>query len=256
VNSENLLFELIERISSQHGAVVFINRQELKEWPNDTLETFKSQRLLTQARPAQSASCPGCERDCVMPVHILTDQRGESQAVIVCDKRSDMNRVKVPIDRIEQWQASADSIADLLAKLLGLNRSKSHSFVADRWEIGMFKGIKHSGHLVLNTGDQLELTLAGYTIPLAEALSFDGQCFKVDKLKLTTLVDNPAQGGGDAESATQRRERLKKREKELRAKGVKAFLKTIADEEGISISRLKQLLQDEHESTKKSKSLW
>lgn len=245
MNSENLLFELMERISSQHGAVVFISNQELKEWPSDTLETFKSQRLLTKARPAQSAVCSGCERDCVMPVHILTDQRGESRATIVCDKRSDMNRVDVPIDRIEQWQASADSIADLLAKLLSLNRSSSHSVVPDRWEIGVFKGTKHSGHLVLNAGDQLELTLAGHIIPLTEMLSFDGQCFKVDKRKFTKLVDQPAQGGGDVESAVQRRERLKKREKELRAKGVKAFLKTIADEEGISISRVKQLLQNE-----------
>jgi hypothetical protein len=256
VNSENLLFELMARISSQQGGCVYINNEELKEWPSDTLETFKSQRLLTKARPAQSALCPGCERDCVMPVDILTGHSDESRAFIVCDKRSDMNRVKVPIDRIEQWQASADSIADLLAKLLGLNHSNSHSVVPDRWEIGVFKGTKHSGHLVLNAGDQLELTLAGHTIPLAEALSFDSQCFKVDKRKLAKLVDNPAQGGGDVESATQRRERLKKRVQELKNRGVRAFLKTVAEEEGIGISRLKQLLQDEQESAKKPKSLW
>jgi type III secretory pathway component EscV len=55
-------------------------------------------------------------------------------------------------------------------------------------------------------------------------------------------VDHPAAGAGDAESAAQRRERLKKRVQLVRARGAMAFLKTIAEAEGVSVSRLKQIL--------------
>jgi hypothetical protein len=56
------------------------------------------------------------------------------------------------------------------------------------------------------------------------------------------LVDKPVAGAGDIESAAQRRARLAKLVREERAKGNRAFLKTVAAKEGISISRLKQLL--------------
>lgn len=256
MTGEEALIEVLERLASQHGSAVYINNQELSEWPSDVVAAMKSQKLLTKARPAQSAICSGCERECVMPVYIMSRNTGDIQAFIVCDKRSDINRVPVQGESIEQWQASGDSISDLLAKLLGLNRSDSKNGVLARWEIGVFKGSKHSGHLVMNVEDQFDLTLAGYVIPLTEVLSFDGQSLKIDNRKLIKLVDQPVQGGGNAESAAQRRERLKKRVEELKAKGVKAFLKTVAGEEGISISRLKQLLQDEHEPIKKNKSLW
>jgi hypothetical protein len=58
----------------------------------------------------------------------------------VCDKRSDINRVAVPISRLEQWQVSATSIADLITGLLGLRRPDSSDTSTGRWELGVLKG--------------------------------------------------------------------------------------------------------------------
>ena len=66
----------------------------------------------------------------------------------------------------------------------------------------------------------------------------------MDKRRLTRLVDQPVAGAGDVESAEQRRERISKRADELKANGVKAFLKAVAKEEGLSITRIKQLIKD------------
>jgi hypothetical protein len=73
-------------------------------------------------------------------------------------------------------------------------------------------------------------------------LGGDGDRFAVDRRTLNRLVDQPVAGAGDTESATQRRERIKKRVQAEKAKGTKAFLKAVAEEEGISVTRLKQLL--------------
>ena len=47
-------------------------------------------------------------------------RRAIAQPFIVCDKRSDINRVAVPISRLEQWQASGIAITDLTSWLARL----------------------------------------------------------------------------------------------------------------------------------------
>lgn len=120
-----------------------------------------------------------------MPVHSIPVSSGEPALFIVCDKRDDINRVPVPSDQLEQWQVSGDFIADLLAGLLGLQRSSRDSSSVARWEVGVFRGAKHASHLALLAGDRLTLNLAGHSIALDEVLSLEGERFKVDKRRLT-----------------------------------------------------------------------
>ena len=119
----------------------------------------------------------------------------------------------------------------------------------------MFKGAKHSSHLVLLADGRLTLRLAGHSIALDDVLELESNGFKLAERTLIRLVDKPVAGAGDAESAAQRRTRLKKRVQMEKNKGNKSFLKTVAQEEGISVSRLKQLLQQERQ-TSKAKLRW
>lgn len=247
---EAALIELLERVGARQGAAVAVSDHELARWPSAAVKAIKSEGLITKMRPATSVICPGCERECVMPVHVLTDKAREPAAFIVCDRRSDINRVVVSVSCLERWQATGDSVAHLLAGSLGLHRSELSSTDAARWEVGMLKGAKHSGHLVLVADGTLTLSLAGHSIPLADVLALEDNAFKVDRRMLNRLVDHPIAGAGDVESAAHRRERLKKRVQAVSAKGIKAFLKTVAEEEGISVSRLKQLLTAESASAK------
>lgn len=247
---EDALIELLDRVSALQGASALISADELTQWPAEAVAAMKTQKLITRARPASRTVCPGCEEECVMPVHTIPASSGDPALFVVCDKRDDTSRIPVSVARLEQWQASGDSIADLLAGLLDLHRPRMSSSSGGRWEIGVFRGAKHSSHLVLLAGNTLTLNLAGHSIALPEVLALDGDTFKVDKRRLTRLVDQPVAGAGEEESAVQRRERLKKRVNELKAKGVKAFLKTVAEEEGISIPRLKQLLKEDSKPAK------
>ena len=93
--------------------------------------------------------------------------------------------------------------------LLGLHRTTASGTDAARWEVGMLKGAKHASHLVLLADGGLTLTLAGHSIALADVLALEGDTFKVDKRRLTRLVDQPVAGAGDVESAAQRRGKVK-----------------------------------------------
>lgn len=183
------LVELLERVAARHGAAIFVSNHEFSEWPSAAVAAMKAQGLLTKARPATSTVCPGCERECFMPVHVVTDKAREPAAFIVCDKRSDINRVPVPVSCLEQWQASGDSVAAVLADLFGLHRSGASSTDVAGWEVGMLKGAKHSSHLVLVADGTLTLSLAGHSIPLTQVLALDAHGLKVDKQALLRALD-------------------------------------------------------------------
>ncbi|HUY82742.1 MAG TPA: hypothetical protein VMU92_13535 [Acidobacteriaceae bacterium] len=238
------LLELLGRVGANNGAAVLVNEEELDYWPVTASRAMKSHKLLVKASPATSVVCPGCEQECVMPVHIRTHETRGPASFIVCDKRDDINRVAVPAERLRQWRCNAHAIADLIAGLLGSRRPDSGDTSAVRWEVGMFKGRKHSSHIVLLTEGRLTLCVAGHSIALADVLTLGDNSFRLDKQTLIRLVDKPVAGAGDVESAAQRRERLKKRVQAEKAKGNKAFLKAVSEDEGISVSRLKQLLQE------------
>jgi len=253
---EEALSELLGRLGASRGEPVLIIEQELSDWPAQAVAAMKSHKLLVKARPASSAVCPGCEQECVMRVYTLTDDMRGPASFTVCDKRDDINRVPIPASLLEQWQCSGLAIADLLANLLGLRRPDTGDRSVGRWEVGLFKGKKQSSHLVLVADGGLTLRLAGHSIELADVLTLEGIGFKLDKQTLVRLVDKPIAGAGDEKSATQRRARIKKQVQAEKDRGNKAFLKTVAEIEGISVSRVKQILHPKPKHQKLGRSAY
>ena len=112
------LIELLDRVGANQGATVLVNDNELRQWPSEVVKAMQSQRLVTKARPASSAICPGCELQCVMPVHNMPAAEGSAVSFIVCDKRSDTNRVPVSASRLTQWQCNAELVCGFIAACL------------------------------------------------------------------------------------------------------------------------------------------
>ena len=245
------LIELLERVGATLGADVFVNEDELRQWPSAAVAAMKSQKLIAKARPASSVICPGCERECAMPVYTAPAATGSPAPFIVCDKRSDINRVAVSLSALEQWKTTGEMIAAMLAQMLGISRANSVAGDGREWSIGLLEGKKHKGRVRLEARDGLNIRLAGHTVPLIEVLTINDDALALDKRALVRLVDKPADGS-EIETPEQRRERLRARIDEEKAKGTRAFLKLVAAEEGISPSRVKQIT-----STSRSvSSLW
>jgi hypothetical protein len=240
---QDALSELFARLGASRGAAVLVNEEELKCWPAESVKAMKDAKLLMKAQPALSAVCPGCEQQCAMPVHTLVDKAGgHPRSFVVCDKREDINRVDVALEQIAQWQLTGTALADLLAGLLELRRSDAGDGSAGRWEIGVLKGAKGSTHVMLLADGGLRLNVAGHSVELPEILTLESKKLRVDKRALMRLADQPVAGAGDVESAKQRRARLKKQVETEKNKGNRAFLKTVAENERISVPRLKQIL--------------
>lgn len=186
---EAVLVELLDRIGAHQGGAVVISAQELGAWPGAAVAAMKSQGLLTRARPATSAVCSGCEHECVMPVHVLTDTAHGPEAFIVCDKCSDINRVPVPVARLEQWQSDAATIAQFIATDRSLRFNGTHADNDGLLQIGMAVGEKRTQMLCLRCDGDPALVAGSSAIPLAEAIQFQGGRYTLDPILVRQVVD-------------------------------------------------------------------
>lgn len=184
------LIELLGRVGASQGAAVLVNDDELSLWPSAAVAAMKTQRLLTKARPASSAICPGCERDCVMPVHVLPGEgKRPARAFIACDKRGDTSRVPVPLTSLAQWQCGVDAVCGFVAASLGLRRSYKHATSSDLFEIGIATGGKRSQMLCLQANGALALVAGNNPLPLAEAVEYHSGAYSLDGTMIRQLVD-------------------------------------------------------------------
>ena len=183
------LIELLERLGANQGAAVLVNDDELRQWPSAAVKAMKLQKLIAKARPASSAVCPGCEIECVMPVQTQpTASAGDPVSFIVCDKRSDTNRVPVPAGRLPQWQCSVDAVGGFVAASLGLRRSDRQT-ADDLWEIGIATGDKRSQMLCLQGNGVLVLVADTNKIPLAEFIEYHDGVYSLDGAMIRQMVD-------------------------------------------------------------------
>ena len=184
------LLELLGRVGACRDAAVLVNDEELLQWPGAAVKAMKSQRLIVKARPASSAICPGCESNCVMPVHTLPTTTNKPSSFIVCDKRSDINRVPVHPGQLIQWQCNADLVSGFVASSLGLRSPKRQTDSADRREIGIVCGEKRSQMLCLEASGTLTLVIGSSKVPLAEFIEFHKGAYSLDASQIQRLADS------------------------------------------------------------------
>lgn len=184
------LIELLGRVGASQDAAVLVNDEELSQWPSLAVAAMKTQLLLMKARPASSAICPGCERDCVMAVHVLpAEGKRPARAFISCDKRDDTNRVAITLTKLTQWQCSADAVCEFVAATLSLRRSNKQSTSVGLFEIGVSTGDKRSQMLCLHANGVLALVAGSNSLPLVELVEYHDGAYSLDGAMVRQLVD-------------------------------------------------------------------
>lgn len=257
MTADDLLIMLAERVAAALGNSVLVGYDELATWPTSSVQVLTEHQLLRPAEPSNSIVCDQCEEACTRPVHTVPSVDQACDHFIVCDRRSDVHRIEVTSDRLAQWHISGSLIAQWLSRQLGLRPPNTPPPTAQRWELGLLKGGKYASHVLLVVDQQqLTLQLAGHTLRFADVLTCHDQQLTVDRRMLMQRVTKPVNAAGDSESATQREDRLKKRVAEEKNKGTRAFLKTVAEEEGISTSRLKQIINVKKNARRLTENTW
>lgn len=185
------LIELLERVGANQGNAILVNDEDLTQWPIAAVAAMKTQGLLTKTKPASSATCPGCEHECVMPVHIIPAKENSFvRAFISCDKRNDISRVPVSFEKLNQWLCNIDSVCQFVAACLGLRRSNQLTDNSNFRNIGIAKGIKRSQMLGLEADGVLSLIAGNNRLPLIELIKYHDGTYSFDDAMIHQLVDS------------------------------------------------------------------
>ena len=113
------LLDLVARVGARDGAAVRISETDVREWPAEAVSALKAHRVLVRARPATTVVCPGCEADCVMPVQTIPAGPRAAARFIVCDKRSDINRVALTAAHVDHWKCDGEALARFCRRATG-----------------------------------------------------------------------------------------------------------------------------------------
>jgi hypothetical protein len=183
------LIELLGRLGAVNGAEIMVSTEELNQWPAAAVSALKSQGLLLKARPAKSVVCNGCEQECSMPVHTVTRTNALATSFVVCDKRSDINRVPVPAARLAQWRSDAQTVCGLIAASLGMPQTTIRPPEDGLLPVGMARGEKRTQMLCLRVQDHLTLVVDAAAMPLADLIGFENGGFTLDAAVIRQLVD-------------------------------------------------------------------
>jgi hypothetical protein len=183
------LTELLGRVAARNGAAVMVNTEELNQWPTAAISALKSQGLLLKARPVKSVVCPGCEQECSMPVHTVTRANAPATSFVVCDKRSDINRVPIPAARLTLWRCDAQAVCGFFAVCLSLQQTTVQPSKDGLLPIGMARGNKRTQMLCLRVHGHLALVVGTDAMPLADVIGFEDGSFTLDHAVIRQMVD-------------------------------------------------------------------
>ena len=124
-----------------------------------------------------------------MPVDTIPSSTGKSASFVVCDKRSDINRVAILSGQLVQWQSSTTVVAKFIARSLSV-RWQGTTSRGNELEIGIVKAARKSQMLCLRSERELALVAGTGVLPLIEAVTFAEGRFTLDVELVEQLVNN------------------------------------------------------------------
>ena len=169
---------------------VHIGWDEVVLWHEGVLALFVGVGLLVASNHTQSLECHGCEHRCFRGVELTGDKQ---RAFIVCDHmdmQSQMGRISIPLQRLQQWQASPRQFAVVIANLLGFEGAQQSVKGAASYKLGMLKsnGGRRWVSLAVNP---LTIVINQHATPVGDLLYVENNTLGVDRERIEELLNAP-----------------------------------------------------------------
>ena len=108
-----------------------------------------------------------------MPVQTIPAGPREAARFIVCDKRSDINRVALTRAHVDQWKCDGEALARFVVEQVGLRRSRHRADASGTRPLGLAAGDTRHQMLGLRTHGDVTLVVADTAVALADLIDFD-----------------------------------------------------------------------------------
>jgi hypothetical protein len=125
-----------------------------------------------------------------MPVETVPAKLGAPALFVVCDKRSDINRVAIPDGQLVQWHASNAGVGKFIAQSLSVRWRGTMATNSDALEIGIVKATRNHQMLCLRSTRGLVLVAGTSEIPLIDTVTFADGRYLVESELVDQLVNS------------------------------------------------------------------
>lgn len=189
----DVLKELLGYLRATDHPVLIVGWDSIQQWPECALDKLLQAGMLTVTSSAQSIECHACEKQCFMDVVTHADTKAVStRAFIVCedaDMQSQIGQVRIPLERLQQWQSSAKQLSQVIAGLLKFEDKIICQPGQLHIRLGMLKSLKGRRWVVLNTSD-LTLVINQHSIQIDELLYFENEELVIDHARIDDLLNS------------------------------------------------------------------
>jgi hypothetical protein len=190
VTLEDVLQELIQVLGSKHDNT--IPWDQVREWPKGALDLFQDAGLIKPKEAAKSVTCPGCEENCFMPLHVSPAIQGNpTQAFVVCQQRDDMGRIPISLELCQQWQITDNQLAQWIARQLDLKRKPKRDKESNNILIGDVQGKKKTGSLELSCTEPVSLKASGNSLSLVQVIYLKDNQLQIEREAIINMMDRP-----------------------------------------------------------------
>ncbi len=201
------------------GEAQIITWDAVQHWPADALDRMGGTGILTLATPAQSIECQGCENRCFMEVqHLSGKGNSPRRAFVVCDHpemQSQMGRIQISQERLQQWKVTALQLANVVACLLSIESKAVDRHGQTNIPIGMIKG-KNGRRWVSLNKSPLTLEVGDHHLSLDEVLYFENDTLKIDQQSIKRLIDKAPRSDGKKYVSSTKKQEARKRNTEAK----------------------------------------
>jgi hypothetical protein len=169
---------IVQKLRVSEDSRILLSSEVLSNEPDELVMAMKKQQLIKRSQSVSNVTCKGCEQACFMPIYTQIVGK-DSESFIVCDERSDINRVAVDRIQMQQWKLTGMQVARLFAQLMGFSEHLKLNSDTNRIRLGMLKSKKGRRCLSLNV-KSIELELNTYSIPVEDVLYLEKGSFAID----------------------------------------------------------------------------
>lgn len=238
LNKDEPLCVLLSLISDKEPSVV-ISQYEALKWAPVQFEALVRAGLLREAPPIRAIQCDNCEYSCS---EVPVVQRG-GRYWIICQQREDTGRIPVSDEQMRGYQFSLENVKNFLYQLFDCKPY----FAGTNEETNMQReviGIVHSGKMRLTVQLLYQnfhwlLRIGENTLEVKDVIGFDGHSYVLQSAQKQFLLC----ADKSDEPREQRRARLLAAVEFYRLIGISPIYKTIAKEEGVSLSTIENELK-------------
>ena len=142
-------------------------------------------------------------------VHTVPHATAPAASFVVCDKRSDINRVAVPAARIAQWRCDASAVCRFVAASLGLKQTAVPPTEDGLLPIGIASGNKRTQMLCLRVQGHVALVVGVDAVPLADVIAFEDGRFALNGSVIRQMADSATTADPRHTPSTAKREARK-----------------------------------------------